>query len=240
MTTPSSTTTTPADAAGASAPVRFLLLGDSHAGVIGRAAAAAGLPVCGGPIGAGRDFNAEFFDVRDDDIVFRDPEIDELYRGFRAELGVAGLGDIGIPLVCTFGLSAHFFATIENWHVYRVPGGGLAPGFLASRLFDDIVCAMARDALVFYRYACERGLRVLAVMPPQRVPTLSDPVVFMAAQDTIARALTAIGVEVVDLRERVVDDTGFQRLELSASDDAIHGNLAFGRIILAELLDRGL
>lgn len=234
MTTPCSTTTTPA---------RFLLLGDSHAGPLGRAAAAAGIPCRGGPMGAGREFTAGFVDLHEQDVVFRQPETDALYRGFLTELGVAGiaeLGPLGVPLVCTFGLSAHFFATTENWQVYRVRGGRFPPGLLASRLFDTIVGAMARDALAFYRHVCGLGVRVLAVLPPQRVPGMSDPLVFMAAQDAVRRALLAIGVEVVDLRDRVTDDRGQQRPEFCQADDPIHGNLAFGRLILADLLDRGL
>jgi len=231
VTTPSATTTTPA---------RFLLLGDSHAGPIGRAAKAAGMPFVGGPIGSGRDFNADFFDVRDDGLVFRDARVDRLYRGFLGELAVGDIGQLAIPLVCTFGLSAHFFATTENWHLYRCPDGGFPPGFLSSRLFDDIVCAMARDALAFYRHTLGLGLRVLAVMPPQRVPGMADPMVFMAAQETIRRALVALGVEIVDLRARVTDGTGRQRAAFCEADDPIHGNLAFGRLIVADLLNRGL
>jgi hypothetical protein len=231
VTTPSSTIT---------APARFLLLGDSHAGPIGRAARAAGIPFQGGPIGAARDFNAEFFDLHGDDPVFREPEADELYRGFLDELGVAGMGQLAVPLVLTFGLSAHFFATIENWQLYRARGGGFVSGFVSGRLFDDIVRAMARDALAFYRHARGLGLRVLAVLPPQRVPGMSDPVIFMAAQETMRTALSALDIEVVDLRARVTDPAGFQRPELCEADDPIHGNLAFGRLILADLLDRGL
>jgi hypothetical protein len=221
-------------------PARFLLLGDSHAGPIGRAARAAGIPFQGGPIGAARDFNAEFFDLHGEDPVFREPEADELYRGFLAGLGVPGLGQLTVPLVLTFGLSAHFFATTENWQLYRGPDGGFLPGFVTSRLFDDIVRAMARDALAFYRHARGLGLRVLAVLPPQRVPGMSDPVIFMAAQETMRTALEALDIEVVDLRARVTDSAGFQRRELCEADDPIHGNLAFGRLILADLLGRGL
>ncbi|MFI6684903.1 hypothetical protein [Streptomyces sp. NPDC050485] len=229
--TPYSTTTTPA---------RFLLLGDSHAGPIGRAAKAAGIPFQGGPIGAGREFNAEFFDVREGDVVFRKAAADGHYRGFLAELGAAGLGDAGVPLVCTFGFSAHFLATTENWRIYRVRGGGFAPGFLTSGLFDAIVRATVRDALAFYGHARALGLRVLAVMPPQRVPGLSDPAVFGAAQESVRGALAELGVEIVDLRPRVTDEQGRQRPEFCENDDTIHGNLAFGRLILAELLARGL
>ncbi|GAB2934247.1 hypothetical protein GCM10027280_22540 [Micromonospora polyrhachis] len=231
MTTPSSTTT---------APARFLLLGDSHAGPIGRAAAAAGVPFVGGPIGSGRDFNADFFDVRDDRLVFRDARADGLYRGFLADLAVGDIGELAVPLVCTFGLSAHFFATTQNWHLYRCGDGSFPAGFLASRLFDDIVRAMARDALAFYRHALGLGLRVLAVLPPQRVPGMSDPLVFQAAQETIRRALVVSGVEIVDLRARVTDETGQQRAAFCAADDPIHGNLAFGRLIVADLLNQGL
>lgn len=238
---------------------RFLLLGDSHAGPIGRAARAAGIPFQGGPLGAGREFNAGFFDLADGEPVFRKAEAERLYRGFLAELGVpnlAGIGippggvplggiplggtPLGIPLVCTFGLSAHFFATRENWRIYRDRDGAFPPGFLASRLFDDIVCAMARDALAFYRHARGLGLRVLAALPPQRVPALSDREVFMAAQEVMQRRLLEMGVEVVDLRAKVAGADGLQREEFSEPDDPIHGNLAFGQLILADLLARGV
>ncbi|MFI6473590.1 hypothetical protein ACIBL5_25395 [Streptomyces sp. NPDC050516] len=235
--TPCSTTTAPDRPP---TPFRFLLLGDSHAGPVGRAAKGAGIPFQGGPIGAGREFNAEFFDVRGDDVVFRKAEADALYRRFLAGLGVTGLGRIGVPLVCTFGFSAHFLATTENWRIYRVPGGGFPAGFLASGLFDAVVRATVRDALAFYGHARSLGLTVLAVMPPQRVPGLSDPAVFMAAQETVHRALVELGVDIVDLRSRVADEQGVQRAEFCEPDDTIHGNLAFGRLILADLLARGL
>ncbi|MFB0619619.1 hypothetical protein [Streptomyces sp. AGS-58] len=228
--TPYSTTT---------APARFLLLGDSHAGPVGRAAKEAGIPFHGGPIGAGREFTAEFFDVQGDDIVFRGAAADRYYRRFLTELGIAELGALTVPLVSTLGFSAHFVATVENWKVYRVRGE-FPPGFLSSRMFDDIVLAMCRGALDFYRHVRRLGLRTLALMPPQRVPGHSDTAVFMAAQDTVRRALLPLGVEIVDLRDRATDATGLQRPELCEPHDTIHGNLAFGRMLLAELLARGL
>lgn len=231
VTTPSSTTT---------AQARFLLLGDSHAGPIGRAAAAAGVPFVGGPLGSGRDFNAGFFDLRDGEVVFREPAAQEHQRAFLTELAVARLRELPVPLVCTFGLSVHFFATAENWRIYRAADGGFPPGFLTSDLFGAVVRAMARDALAFYRHALGWGLRVLAVLPPQRVPSMADPLVFMAAQETIRAALADLGVEIVDLRSRVTDSTGRQRAAFCEPDDPIHGNLAFGRLIVAELIDRGL
>ncbi|RZU53341.1 hypothetical protein EV385_5262 [Krasilnikovia cinnamomea] len=215
-------------------------MGDSHAGPIGRAATAAGLPFVGGPMGAGREFTASFFAVTDGALTFHAEEAQRLYRGFLEELGVADLTDLTVPLVLTFGFSAHFYATTENWRIYRDPAGGYLPGFTTSRLFDAIVQAMAADALAFYRHAVDAGLRVLAVLPPQRVPVHSDATIFKAAEDCLCRALAPAGVELVDLRGRVTDEHGMQRPELCEPDDPIHGNLAFGRLILAELLDRGL
>jgi hypothetical protein len=222
---------------------RFLLLGDSHAGPVGRAAKAAGIPFTGGPIGAGRDFNAGFLSVPDGELAFTKPEAQQYYRGFLDELGVTGLGGLaglGIALVSTFGFNVHTFATTENWACYRLPDGEFPPGFLTGRLFDEIIRAMARDALAFYRHARSLGLRVLAVLPPQRVPPMSDPRVFFAAQDSLVRTLEPLGVELVDLRARVTGQDGHQRPELCEPDDPIHGNLAFGRLILTDLLDRGL
>ncbi|MFJ3667068.1 hypothetical protein ACIPSE_11485 [Streptomyces sp. NPDC090106] len=236
MRTPSLTTT---------APARFLLLGDSHAGPIGQAARAAGLPFLGGPIGAGREFTDRFFTVRDtptaaNDIVFHSAEAEDHYRRFLKELEVGGLAEVGIPLVATFGFCAHFVALRENWDLYRDSSGAVPPAFLASPLFGAVVRAAVRDALAFYRYGVGLGLRVLAVMPPQRVPGQSDHAVFMAAQEHIRLAVEDLGVEVVDLRPRTTGPDGLQRPALCEADDEIHGNLAFGRIVLAELLDRGL
>lgn len=223
-------------------PARFLLLGDSHAGAVGRAAQAAGLPFQGGPVGSGREFNADFFDVdpRGGDVVFRDTEADRRYRGFLDALGVDGLDRLPIPLVCTFGLSMHTLATTEYWRIYRDPRGVFAPGFLTAGLFADIVRTMVRGALAFYAHALDLGLRVLAVLPPQRVPGMSDPDVFLAAQETVRGELERLGVELVDLRPRVTDATGFQRPAFCEAADTIHGNLAFGRLIVHDLLARGL
>jgi hypothetical protein len=229
--TPYSTTT---------APARFLLLGDSHAGPIGRAAQAAGIAFQGGPIGSGREFTADFFEAHQADVVFNKPEAEKYYRGFLDELGASGLGEVSVPLVATFGFCLHFVATIENWLLYRDHDGSFPPGFLTGSLFDGIVLAMVRDALAFYAHARALGLRVLAVLPPQRVPGQSDPEVFMAAQESVCRAVAALGVELVDLRARITDATGFQRPELSEANDEIHGNLASGRLILTELLARGV
>ncbi|MFJ4626728.1 hypothetical protein [Streptomyces sp. NPDC088847] len=191
----------------------------------------------GGPLGSGRDFLGPFFDT---DGTFRREEPQRLYREFLDTLDVRGLAALSIPLVCTFGLSAHTVATRQNWDLYRDRHGTVADTFLDSRLFADLVRATVRGALAFYDHAVALGLRVLAPLPPQRVPGTSDPDVFFAAQDIVVDELNARGVELIDLRSRVADADGLQRPAFCKADDTIHGNLAFGRLVLSELLDRGL
>jgi len=231
VTTQCSTTTTPA---------RFLLLGDSHAGCVGRAAQAAELPFVGGPLGSGRDFLGPFFDTDTSDLTFRQADTQRLYREHLDTLDVSALAGLPVPLVCTFGLSAHTVATRQNWDLYRDRHGTVPDTFLRSRLFADLVRATVRGALAFYDHVAALGLRVLAPMPPQRVPGMSDPNVFFAAQHVLVDELTARGIELVDLRTRVTDGTGLQRPAFCQADDTIHGNLAFGRLVVSELLDRGL
>jgi len=231
VTTQCSTTTTPA---------RFLLLGDSHAGCIGRAAQAADLPFAGGPVGSGRDFLGPFFDTHAGDLTFRQAETQRLYREFLDALDATAFAGLRVPLVCTFGLSAHTVATRQNWDLYRDRHGTVPDPFLRSGLFADLIRATVRGALAFYDHAAALGLRVLAPLPPQRVPGMSDPDVFFAAQRLLVGELTARGVELVDLRTRVTDGTGLQRPAFCQPDDTIHGNLAFGRLVVSELLDRGL
>ncbi|MGW0811317.1 hypothetical protein [Nonomuraea sp. NPDC002799] len=221
-------------------PARFLLLGDCHAGPIGQAAKAASIPFCGGPIGTASEFTVDFFDGRESDISFRKPEAEMLYRSFLAELGVTSVSRVSVPLVSTFGFSVHLFAHSDYWRIYRDRDGSLSQDFLSSRLFDEIIIAMAPDALNFYRCTRGLGLRVLAVMAPQRIPGRCDKSVFMAAQNTVCRTVSELGVDVVDLRASAVDETGLQRPELCDVRSPFHGNLAFGRLILADLLARGL
>ncbi|MFD4575728.1 hypothetical protein ACFWNK_24540 [Streptomyces sp. NPDC058417] len=210
---------------------------------MGRAARAADLPFAGGPIGSGRDFLGPFCapgGTDGTDVTFRDTEADRLYREALDALDVRALGALPVPLVCTFGLSLHTVATRQNWDVHRDPGGVLPEAFLRGPLFAALVTAYVRGALAFYDRALALGLRVLAPLPPQRVPPMSDARVFTAAQEVVRTELAARGVEIVDLRARVTDASGLQRRAFSQADDPIHGNLAFGRLVVRALLDRGL
>ncbi len=191
-------------------------------------------------MGSGRDFTVDFFDCGEGDLRFRKPPVERYYRGFLAELGATRLVELEIPIVSTIGLSIHFYATNENWDIYRAGGAGFDPAFLSGRLFAAIVLAMARDAFAFYRQVRAMGLRVVAVLPPQRVPQLSDAAVFFAAQEVVLRAIAATGAEIVDLRAATTGAGGFQRADLCEANDPLHGNVAFGRLVLAALAERGV
>lgn len=229
MKTPYSTTTP-----------RFLLLGDSHAGVIGKAAKLRQVPFSGGPLGAGRDFGVDFFRLSTDDVIFRDGDMQQLYRQALAQLDVLNLGQVAVPLVSTIGLSLHYLATAPNWTCYQTAQGEFDPGFLSGALFEAIIEAMSRPALAFYERAQNLNLKVFAVLPPQRVPVLSSPEVFMAAQKVIIDRLQRLGIELIDVRATANDAYGFQRPPFCETDDPLHGNLAFGELILEQLLNRGV
>jgi len=214
----------------------FLLLGDSHVGVVGLAARARGLPFGGGPLGAGRDFGVDFFRLTADDVAMRDAELEHLYRQALAQLDAPTLGRIPGPLVSSIGLSVHYLATTQNWLCYQGPDGEFDPGFLEGPLFATIIDTLSRPALAFYEQALALGLKVYAVLPPQRVPPMSDPRVFMAAQARLVERLRGLGVELVDVREAANDDRGLQRVEFCEVDDPLHGNLAFGELVLEQLL----
>jgi hypothetical protein len=202
----------------------------------------------GGPLGSALEFYSSFCAACEGDIKFHEPEAQSLYRSipdaqyrtFLTELGIARLGELPVPLVTTFGFSAHLLAYKESWQIYRDCDGGIPPGFLASRLFVDIIRAMSSGALDFYRYVRGLGLRVLGVMAPQLVPATCEQAIFMSGQEIVAQAVDELGVEVIDIRARTTDEHGRQRPEFCEPGSPVHGNLAFGRLIVDELLAQGL
>lgn len=219
---------------------RFLLLGDSHAGVIGKAAQARELPFSGGPLGTGRDFAVDFFSLTRHDVLFRDAEMERLYRQALEPFEVPQLAKVGVPLVSTIGLSLHYLATAPNWTCYQTPDGEFDEGFLAGPLFESIVDTLSKPALAFYEQARAMKLKVFAVLPPQRVPELSDSRVFMAAQALLIERLQGLGIELIDVRAAANDEQGFQLPEYCEVDDPLHGNLAFGELIVEQMLKQGI
>jgi len=216
-------------------PVDFLLLGDSHAGAIGKAATRRGLAVVGGPLGSGRDFTGDFCDVTPDGCHFHRDEAEGLVAGFLAEIGVPSLYVLKVPLVSTFGLCCHVYAAWENWLPFQDQAGSFPPGFLDSRFFADVIAEMAKGALGFYTGLHARGVAVYAVLPPQRVPDIADPRVFFAAQTALIAALTVAKIPIIDVRAEACDPDGVQQALYCEPRDPLHGSEAFGGLILDAL-----
>ncbi|WP_246108616.1 hypothetical protein [Streptomyces sedi] len=201
------------------------------------------VPFHGGPLGVGRDFVTDFARLTDGRLTFRGPLAQKLYRDHLARFGARELGEVPVPLVSTFGCALTSLAGVELWRVHRVGDGfpeGFPDGFLESPFFRTLARALTRHALEFYRHAVEVSPRVVAVLPPQRVPEGADPAVFAALQETVREAVEECGAEIVDPRPKATDEHGRQRPEFSDPDSPLHGNVAFGRLIVADLLDRGL
>ncbi|QUS58942.1 hypothetical protein [Pseudovibrio brasiliensis] len=211
---------------------QFLLLGDSHAGAIGRAAKEAGVPFVGGPMGAGREFTAPFVDWDAETLTFHSSYAEEMYQSFLKELNASSLLDVNLPLLCTFGFALHFYATSENWEIYREADHTLSQSFLESPLFHDLICVMAQGALDFYRSLIEKGIDVTAILPPQKVPETSDPNVFRAAQSVLIAEANRMGLKTLDVRQGTVGRDGLQLDDFSQENDPIHGNVAFGQVLL--------
>lgn len=216
-------------------PVDFLLLGDSHAGAIGKAATRRGLAVVGGPLGSGRDFTADFCDMTPEGCRFHRDEAEALVAGFLAEIGVPSLYALKVPLVSTFGLCCHVYAAWENWLAYQDQTGNFPAGFLESRFFAEVIAEMAKGALGFYRGLQARGVTVYAVLPPQRVPDIADPRVFFAAQAALIAALTGAKIPIIDVRARACTSDGVQQELYCEPFDPLHGSEAFGGLILDAL-----
>ncbi|QXH59160.1 hypothetical protein KSS90_13325 [Pseudomonas maumuensis] len=178
----------------------------------------------------------DFFSLAADDVAMRDAELEQLYRQALSQLDAPCLGRIPGPLVCSIGLSLHYLATTQNWLCYQGLDGEFDPGFLDGPLFATIIDTLSRPALAFYEQALALGVKVYAVLPPQRVPPMADRRVFMAAQALLMERLRGLGVELVDVRAAANDDRGLQRVEFCEVDDPLHGNLAFGELVLDQLL----
>ncbi|NLR73776.1 hypothetical protein [Leeia aquatica] len=219
---------------------RFLLVGDSHAGAIGRAAQAAEVPFVGGPVGAGRDFIGRFHERCGEEIRWLHAGVAAYMDEFQRTLGGGPLGKLTTPVVSTIGFGAHFFAIHESWRIYQDRQQQYSPAFLAGPLFSKLIGVMAQDALALYRDLHDMGLRVLAVMPPQRVLETADPTIFFAAQEALKQHLQAIGIEVIDVRPEAAGPDGYQRPEYCEPNDTLHGNQAFGALILNALHQAGV
>ncbi|MFH9016526.1 hypothetical protein ACH4C6_34995 [Streptomyces sp. NPDC017943] len=59
------------------------------------------------------------------------------------------MSELSVPVVCTFGFSAHTVAKRQNWDIHRDPRGDFAASFLGSPYFSALVRATVRGTLAF-------------------------------------------------------------------------------------------
>ncbi|WP_422377770.1 hypothetical protein [Roseibium sp.] len=213
----------------------FLLLGDSHAAAIGRAARLDGVSFHGGPLGSGREFFSPFFTVGDGRLALTGEQAAKLLAKFLTDLGIPALEQLKCPLVSTLGLSPHFMATREIWSCYAAPDTDPDTETLHSPIFAEVVEEMLAVPLTFYRHLVGNGVDVIGVAAPQRVPDLSIPSVFTAVQDQMLDRYRAIGMRLIDLRQDTGGSDGWLRTEFCKDNDPLHANEAFGRLVLQEI-----
>ncbi len=216
---------------------RFLLLGDSHTVALVKAAREQSIPFSGGALSVGRELNVDFFERSDRDLVFRDPSAQKRYRRYLSDVGVEKLGDIAIPVVSTVGFNCHTLAAKSKWQHHTISPDPERV-FISRAMFEETIRTMVRGSIAFYEYLMEMRIEVVAIMPPQRAPQTCEENIYFAAQDVILTAFRGVGVPVIDIRDRVVDEHGLARPEYFDPNDDFHGNVRFGNLILQELVRR--
>jgi hypothetical protein len=214
---------------------RFLLIGDSHAGAIGRAARADGIPFAGGPLGSGRAFFEPFVTMEGALPRFHAEEAAGHFTAALRALGMSDLAGLKMPVISTLGLSPHFPATREIWACCRDGDNTPDPGFLESDLFTGIVAEMVRPALEFHRALSALGLELHAVTAPQRVPDLSDPALYRAIQSVLLELHAEAGASILDLRAQSGGADGWLAADYAQPADPLHANPAYGRLVLQAL-----
>lgn len=221
---------------------RFLLLGDSHALAIRSAAISAAIPVAGGAIDSGRNLNIGFHQRSGHDLVFNDPNVDAVYRGYLSSLEIDRIGDLTIPLLSTIGMNLHYLSRVELWEGVTLldrPGAR----FLSRSALTETVRAQLSGALAFYADLSSLGVRTISVLPPRRIPntpTSWRAEFFLAIEDIAKDMVEQAGATVIDHRPRSLDAEGGLKAVFRHPDpeDQVHGSEAFGWLVLCEMFER--
>ena len=209
----------------------FILIGDSHAGAIGKAARARGIPFTGGPIASGRAFFEPFCETRPR-LRFLDPEVEEMHQELRRLLGVACLSEASAPVLSTIGSGFHFPAARVLWEAFLTPGGSLEASVGESALVAEVLQRMLQPMLGFHEALLKTGLQVCFVLPPQRIPDSAHEALFQAVQSQAVAGLEDLGCQLLDLRTATCDAQGRLRAEFCQENDPIHANEAWGDELL--------
>ncbi|MBV9991530.1 MAG: hypothetical protein JOZ72_09575 [Alphaproteobacteria bacterium] len=211
----------------------FFLFGDSHAGVLLRTAKSMDLDFAGGSIMAGLHMNDMFFEVRDGRFrMLTEMGRERLATRFN-EAGLQGdLLALDMPFLCTLGFNTHNFVGSFAESNFAIQGSK-GKWFVSSACFAAMVSGLRRGCFAFYAALREAGKDVYAVRSPQRFDARQEPV-WKAYEDVVVARLTAMGVNIVDVRSETTDARGVLRPEFASpeSDDKVHANADYARIVL--------
>ena len=209
----------------------FILLGDSHASAIGSAARSSGLNFAGGPLASGRDFYVPFCERSRGAIRFLTDDMNALHQQLCDMTGLDNLVSSELPLLCTIGSGFHIAATTALWSTFMGQQGDPEAGFLESALFHEMCMALFEPALQFYTILRDAGRRIAFVLPPQRCPETSHWRIMLAFQAKAIESLEALDCSIIDTRA-TTSQNGRQRDGFCKANDPIHGNDAFGAVVL--------
>lgn len=215
------------------AKVDFALIGDSHAGAIGRAARARELRFQGGPMASAKSFYSDFFEVGTKALFFTDSDVQEMHNELCRLLEIPNLEALTVPLISTIGSGFHVPATNAIWASFRNPASEFDAGFLNSDLCAAICDRMLSPMCTFHEHLIQQGITVQFVLPPQRVPETSDQQIHAMVQSRASATLADIGCTIIDVRKRTCDINGQQLPSYCEEKDPLHANIAMGEIVLA-------
>ena len=221
----------------------LVMLGDSHCTNFGKAMKEMGAPILGGPLGAASAFTAETLPV-DQGPLRLAGELGERFRVFARVAGITSLADCRGRLVVSLGLAAARFYGSFDWR--RVATGAPADPrkqHVSNAVLEAIIDAMQAPVVAFVDRLAAEGLLVCSIAGPP--PQARHPAV---------AALGAAGVLALEARYRqpmldllarhgipvavapeVTTEQGLLRQEFWGDDHA-HGNIAYGRQVIATVL----
>jgi hypothetical protein len=214
-------------------PPDFLLLGDSHAGALKRAAEALNVSFTGGNLMAGKEMNDYFFRIDGNQFVLTSESASRLLAGYlrKGKLG-QNLLDIEVPLLSTVGFNTHNFES-----AFRNQGLTIDAAenkrFISAACFEAVVDGARRGALEFYRALRQADRIVYAVLSPQRFAP-EKAAVCRAFEVVMVRRLLALGVGIIDVRAETTDGEGvlLSKFEPEKTEDWVHANGDFGAIVI--------
>lgn len=212
---------------------KFALIGDSHAGTIGRAAREQCIEFGGGPIASGKEFYSDFFEIEQSKLVFKVEDTVRVYGELCELWGVSHIEQLDIPIISTIGSGFHFPAARAVWANFRDEELGFAKNFISGPMCQAIFQRMQAPMLAFHQHLVAQGKTIFFALPPQRIPDSAWAELFSALQNRAVAELTKIGCSVIDVRNDTSDKYGNILPEFCQDNDPIHGNIALGKKILA-------